>query len=90
VASANADGLTQGQRFADELVAQGVTAAAAALAPDLRTIKRIIDEEQDPRRIRERLIVAYGDMDPAPFMAILEKAEVLAAMAGRWSAAVDV
>jgi len=90
VARATVDGLAQGQAFADELVSQGVTAAAAVLAPDLRTIKRIIEEEQDPRRIRERLIAAYGDMDPAAFMAVMEKAEVLAAMAGRWSAAADV
>jgi hypothetical protein len=90
VASATVDGLALGQEFTDALVSEGVTAASAALAPDLRAIKRIIDEEQDPRRIRERLIAAYGEMAPAPFMAILERAEVLAAMAGRWSAAAEV
>jgi hypothetical protein len=90
VASANADGLTHGQRFVDALVGQAIEAGAKALAPDVRDIKRLIEEATDLRSLRLALVLAYGDMSPAAFAEVVERAEVLAAMAGRWSAASDV
>lgn len=82
-------GLIDGQRLVDAVVEQATTAAAKAIAPDLATLKRLIDDATDPRDLRTKLITAYGAMDPAAWAELTYRAEVLAAMAGRFSAAAE-
>lgn len=83
-------GLIEGQQVADAIVEQATAAAADALRPDLELLLKLINEAKDPRELREQLLAAYGDMDPAGWSEISHRAEVLAAMAGRFSAAAEV
>lgn len=83
-------GLIEGQQVADAIVEQATAAAADALRPDLELLLKLINEAKDPRELREQLLAAYGDMDPAGWSEISHRAEVFAAMLGRFSAAAEV
>lgn len=89
VASDDGQALRDGKVVADAVVEQATAAAAKAIAPDLATLKRLIDDATDPRDLRTKLITAYGTMDPAAWAELTYRAEVLAAMAGRFSAAAE-
>lgn len=83
-------GLVDGQRVADAIVEQATAAAADALRPDLELLLKLIKEATDGRELREQLLAAYGDMDPAGWAEINHRVEVFAAMLGRFSAAAEV
>ncbi len=83
-------GLVEGQRVADAIVGQATAAATDALRPDLELLLKLINEATDARELRESLLKAFGDMKPEEWTEISYRAEVLAAMAGRFSAAAEV
>lgn len=83
-------GFVQGQIYADGVADSSTKAGASAMAPDLAAILTAIDNAPDYPTLRENIKAIYGDMDPDTLAAIMEKATILANMAGRLAVMQDI
>ena len=81
------DGFANGQGYVDRLVEINTPVAAKWLAPDVEAILAILDGIEDKdgwqEMVKARLLDAYVDMSPDGLAETLEKALILAELAGR-------
>lgn len=87
---AQAKGFVRGQLYADALGDQGREQGAGILASDMASVLSVIQAATDYDSLREGLIKLYGKMDPAELAGLMEKALVLADLAGRHAVLEDV
>jgi hypothetical protein len=83
-----ASGFLEGQLFADALVEQSTEHAIRALKPTTDAILAVIDSIDEASRdpygdLRTKLRELYTELDPSELSALVEKAMVLANLAGR-------
>lgn len=78
-----ARGFVRGQLYTDALDDSARLVGAEALRPDLRALLDIIESAADYEELRRRIIDAYGAMAPEALADLLEKALILADLAGR-------
>ena len=83
-------GAIAGQLYADELSDRSVPLGAKALAPDLETLLSVIKSAKSYDDLRGKLVKAYGQMDRARLADLLEKAIVLADLAGKHAVLEDL
>lgn len=83
-------GFRQGQEFVDELVAKGTQRASEALAVDIANILRIVQASDSPKAMMAGLTALYASATPTELGAVLERARILAELAGKFSAIEDV
>lgn len=83
-------GAVEGQAYADELAAQARAAGAEALDDDLATLLANIEDATDYDDLKNRLLVLYDGMDSEAFAAVVERAHMLAELAGRYSLLKDL
>lgn len=86
----DADGFLQGQLYADSLTERGTPAGARALRPDLETLLSAVEEAEDYEDLRTRLRSAFPKLEPERLSGLLEKAMVLAELAGRHAVQQDL
>ena len=88
-----ATGFRAGQAYADKLAAASRDAGAAALNPEIDAIMSIIEGLEDtpdwPVKLKQGLLKQYGNASRDEFASVVEKALVLAELAGRYSVKVD-
>jgi phage gp29-like protein len=86
-------GFHAGQAYADKLSAASRDAGAAALNPEIDALMSIIESLDDtpewPIALKQRLLERYGKLDIGEFAGVVEKALVLAELAGRYAVQVD-
>ena len=86
----DADGAIEGQLYADALVERATTAGAKALRADLRVVLGAVEEADSYDDLRRRLREAYPGMDPEKLSGLVEKAMVLAELAGHHAVQQDL
>ena len=72
-----------GQVYVDELADNGRDQAGRVLAPNVAELRRIIGEATSYEDLRQRLVLAYRDMDPSKLARLMERCLVLASLSGR-------
>lgn len=94
---AKVPGHVQGQDYADALVAAARASGAGAVAPDLEQLLAVVrsapaapDGQIDVARVRADLTAAYRGMDNAQLAVVVERALILAELAGRLSLLQDL
>lgn len=78
-------GFTQGQDYVDRLVAAGTQRASEALATDIANILRIVQAADSPEALRAGLAALYADSTPTELSNVLERARLMAELAGKYS-----
>lgn len=79
-------GNSRAAKYQERLVTRSKALAARALAPDLAVIKAEIEKATSFEDLRERITRAFRGMDPARLARVLDKATILAHLAGKKSA----
>lgn len=69
--------------FRDRLATMAAGAASDELEPDLRTLRQAIRDASDYHDLRRRLVAAYKAMKPEALAKVIERANLLANLAGR-------
>lgn len=85
-----ADGFLDGQLYADALTERGTKAGARALRPDLEVLLSAVEEAEDYEDLRTRLRNAFPKLEPERLSGLVEKAMVLAELAGRHAVQQDL
>lgn len=85
-----ARGFIRGQLYADALADHGRGRGVEALAPDVGEVLSLIQEARDYAELREGLIKLYGKASPDELAGLMEKALLLAELAGRHAVLEDV
>jgi phage gp29-like protein len=83
-------GIVDGQDFVDGQVDAGIEEGARAFAPDLAIVLDAIEASSSYADLRKRLRTAYRDMPPSELAGLLERAVILAELAGRHSVLTDL
>lgn len=84
-------GFVQGQLYADDLVDNGTKSAGAAIKPFLADLLDIVEAGTDYNEIRDAITAKYRDLlTPSDMRTTLEKALVLAELAGSLSVTEDL
>lgn len=78
-------GFTNGQEYVDHLVNAGVHRASEALATDIANILRIVQAADSPAALRAGLAALYADSTPTELGQVLERARMMAELAGKYS-----
>ena len=86
----DARGFVEGVLYSDSVADRAAEAATKAIAPDLKTVVRIIETAEDYPEMRSRLASAYADMNPDDFAEVVEKALILSELAGRYAVLKDI
>lgn len=84
-ASQQADGFVEGQAYVDALTERAVQLGRAALVPDVDQLVALVQDSSSLEEVQRRLVDAYAGLDPSAFAEVVERAMVLAAMAGGYS-----
>lgn len=71
---------TYTERLADEATKRG----AAVMRPDIAEIKALVAESRTPEELRSRLLAHYKRMDPHQLADVVERAEIMATLGGRF------
>lgn len=82
-------GYVRGQVYADALADEARDQAAAILGGDVRKVLRAIEEASDYEGLRAKLVSLFAGMKPALLADRVEKAILLAQLAGRFSVVED-
>jgi len=69
--------------YADRLSAEATAHGARIMAPDVKDILRIIREANGPEELKAALVAKYRSMNPEALADLVERAQVMAALAGR-------
>jgi phage gp29-like protein len=83
-------GAKKGQRYADALTGAGAREGAKALEDELALLRHVIEQATSPEDLRERLVVVFEHLNPAELERVVEKAHMLAELAGRRAVLQDV
>jgi len=86
----DARGFINGQLYTDAVAEDGVKRARKSLAVDLEVVLRAIEASNDYDELRTKLRKSYPDLDPGPFMRLMERAIILTELAGRHAALEDI
>lgn len=78
-------GFYQGQEYVDNLVRSSTARASEALAVDIANILRIVQAAESPEALRAGLAAFYSDATPSELEYVLERARMMAELAGRYS-----
>lgn len=78
-----AQGFVRGQLYADAVTDQAEERGRELLRPDLITLLGIVERGGDYETLRRQIIDAYAGMQPEALAELLEKALILADLAGR-------
>lgn len=81
--AAGTTGQESGQQYADELAANGLSAAQSALAATFAAIEEEIDAATGYENLLDRLRKRYTSLDPHELIDIVESCMVLGELAGR-------
>lgn len=76
-------GLLDGQKYADDLATTARERARAALASDLKAIRKAIDGGDSFEEIRDRLASAYQSLSPTKIAKVMGDALAMGDLAGR-------
>ncbi len=69
--------------YADRLAAEATAHGARIMAPDVADILRIIRDASGPEELKAALTAKYRSMNPDALADLVERAQVMAALAGR-------
>lgn len=69
--------------YADRLSAEATAHGARIMAPDVKDILRIIREANGPEELKAALVAKYRSMNHEALADLVERAQVMAALAGR-------
>lgn len=83
-------GFVQGQNYADRLTENARLATAERMDADIADILAIVQAAETPEEMRNGLIQLYNGMDIDAMAGVLEKAMVLANLAGRYALLEDL
>ena len=83
-------GFVQGQQYVDELVRSSTQRASEALAIDIANILRVVQAAESPEALRKGLAALYADSTPTELEYVLERARIMAELAGKYSVIEDV
>jgi phage gp29-like protein len=86
----DAKGFVDGQRFVDDLAHNTALAASKALAPSLDKLIEIIDAADSFEDVRAALGDTYASMTSDDLEELIERAEIMARLAGRVAVLQDV
>ncbi len=70
--------------YADRVATASIAAGARAIAPDLADVRRIVKAAKSPEELRAALVEKYRSMDPRKFADVVERAQVMAELDGRY------
>lgn len=90
VAMRDASAATKGQEYVDRVEAAGRREYSDAIAPNMERVLALMDASDSFAELENRLRAAYAAMKPDALARTLEKASVLAKLAGRWSVQEDL
>lgn len=76
-------GAKQGQVYVDALTERAAVAGEQALHVDLAAVLRAVHDSKSFADLRERLVVLVGEHDDKALAALVEKAQIMAELAGR-------
>lgn len=83
-------GFENGADYVDRLVESGTRRAADALAVDIAAILRVVQAAETPAMLRAGLAALYSGMDQTELGRVLERARLMAELAGKYSVIEDV
>lgn len=83
-------GALRGQLYADAVTDSAKAAGGRLVAADARKLLEVVMAATDFGDLRDRLVAAYGDMQPDALAEVMQRAMVMADLAGRVSALEDV
>lgn len=83
-------GFVQGAEYLDALVAAGTQRAQQALANEIAAIQTIIRSSQTPAELKAGLAALYAGADQSELGTVLERARIMAEMAGKYSVIEDI
>jgi hypothetical protein len=85
-----AAGAKEAATYEDRLMASARAHAAKALAPTLERLRSEIDAATSPDDLRKRVVEAFKTMHPGDLARVVEKANILAHMSGRFQALEEI
>lgn len=83
-------GALRGQLYADELTESAKRAGRRLVAPDVAKLMDAVMHATDFGDLRERVVATFGAMEPSALAEVMQRAMVLAELAGRVSALEDI
>jgi hypothetical protein len=89
-AGRRAAGSRRAAKYTAAVVEMGKKRAARALAPDLAALKSIVDSCENLSELKPRILKAFRGMDPTALARVVQKANILANLAGRSRALEEV
>ena len=89
-ALSGARGFADGQDYADRLAARSAQRGSEALAPDLEALIALIESSESRGELEQKLLASYKTMDHAARAKIIERALILAELAGRHAVLEDL
>lgn len=75
-------GFVEGQEYVDALVESGVERFADAIEPDLKAVLDVVSSASDFDDLRSRLYETFRELDPQKLTSVVERAAILAELAG--------
>lgn len=75
-----------GQDYADEVIDVGAELGAEALAPAVDAVLALVREASSLGELRASVLEAYSELDPTELALLLERAFIMADLAGRYAA----
>jgi phage gp29-like protein len=89
-ALASAQGFVDGQRYADDLAHNAAGDSVQAMAPALDLLMTAIEASDTPEELRANLAEAYRGMSQAEMETLVERALIMAELAGRHAVIEDL
>jgi phage gp29-like protein len=85
-----ASGAVRGQLYIDAVADDAKAAAVKAVAPDVHLLLTAVMNSSDFEGLKAQLVAAFGTLEPDALADLVQKAMVMAELAGRLSALEDV
>jgi phage gp29-like protein len=85
-----ASGAMKGQLYADDVTESAKAAGGRFIAADARRLLEAVMSATSFDDLKERVVAAYGEMDPESLAQVMSRAMLMAELAGRVSALEDV
>lgn len=85
----SAKGFVDGQLFADDIIDEGIRRSRKFIRADLAKVLDAVNRSDDYPTLRDNMRALWPDLDPRPFANLMQKALVLADLAGRHAVSAD-